>query len=96
MVLLEEDREVVEYRRIIELEWCTTKPKGWGGLRNSWKQWLVVTDLIPEKHQTMIDEADDIKDTYESYFINWELYNMILSAPNELQPCEIDELTFDD
>ena len=67
------------------------KPSGWVGARNSWKQWLVVTELLPEKLQATIDEASDVTDTYESYLINRELYDMIVAAPRELQPRDIEE-----
>jgi len=91
MVLVDEDKDPAEYRRIIDLEWLKKKPKGWLGGRSSWKQWLVVTELVPEKHRDMLDEADDIKDTYESYVINYELYEMVVAAPRELQPREVEE-----
>ena len=91
MVLVDEDKDPAEYRRIIDLEWLKKKPKGWLGGRNSWKQWLAVTEPVPEKHRDMLDEADDIKSTYESYVINNELYEMIVAAPRELQPREIEE-----
>ena len=96
MSLLDEDKEPPEFRRIIDLEWQKNKPRGWKGARNSWKQWLVVTELIPEKHQEMIDEAEDVKDTYESFLIQHELYIDILKAPRELQPREILETPDDD
>ena len=50
-----------------------------------------MTELVPEKHRDMLDEADDTKDNYESYVINCELYEMVVAAPRELQPREVEE-----
>ena len=93
MVFVDEDNEVAEYRRIIDLEWLKKKPRGWVGARNSWKQWLVVTEPLKEKHQDILDEAAEAKETYESYPINAELYEMIVAAPRDLQPRIIQEAT---
>ena len=51
-----------------------------------------MTELLPEKHQDEIDAAANVEDTYESYLIQRELYDMILAAPRTLQSREIEEL----
>ena len=57
-----------------------------------WRQWKIVDDLLPEKHQATIDElaavaadAGDEHPALEAYFINLELFKMIKAAPAELQ-----------
>ena len=102
MVFLDEDVEPAEYRKIVDLEWNVKRPKGWKmpGVPVSshpWRQWKVVGDLLPEKHQAMIDQlasvaidADDENPTLEAYFINLELFKMIKAAPAELQVRKID------
>ena len=67
MVLVDEDK--VPARRIIDLEWLKKKPAGWQGvLELTWKQWLVVTELVPEKHQDMLDEAGKVKKNLKRVF----------------------------
>ena len=52
-----------------------------------WRQWKVVCDLLPGKHQEAIDrpiaEADeeDENPTLEAYFITAELFDMINAVP---------------
>ena len=102
MVLLDEDTEPVdedsdsvpEFRRIVDLEWIWRKPKKWKG---KWhKQWQVVTELIPEKHQAEIDAAGSLSATREGYFIDNDLYADIIKAPTEMQPRPIEQESADE
>ena len=82
VVFLDEDAEPPEYRKVVDLEWNVKKPKGrkMPSVPVSsfpWRQWKIVGDLIPEKHQATIDElatvtadANDEHPTLEAYFIN--------------------------
>ena len=72
-------------------------PPGWKGTGSSaWRQWKVVGELMPEKHQKLIDELmadvgeDDPDPTLEAYFINSELWDMIDDAPKDMQPRTIE------
>ena len=56
VAMYDDDEEPPEHRRIVDLEWQSKKPKGWKDkAANSWKQWKVVTELIPEEHQSTIE-----------------------------------------
>ena len=71
--------------------------KGWeiaGVAKGSfpWRQWEVVSDLLPDNRQATVDElatvADDAVDanpTPEAFFINLELFEMIKTALAELR-----------
>ena len=95
MVFLDDDIEPPEYRKIVGLEWNVKKPKGWElpgvpGSSFPWRQWKVVGNLLPEKHQATIDElaavaddAVDVNPALEAYFTN-------LAAAIELQVRKID------
>ena len=85
MALLEEDEETPEHRRIVDLEWLKKKPHGYKGARNSWKQWLAVSELDPAYHQPLIDEQG-VEAGRFSYYIDEDLYAMILAAPRSDQP----------
>ena len=57
-----------------------------------WRQWKVVGDLLPENQQATVDElavvaggAVDVNPTPEAYFINLELFEMIMKALAELR-----------
>ena len=92
-VLLDKDTEPPEYLKIVDLDCNVKKPRSlkMPGVPVSsfpWRQWKVVGDLLPEKHQATIDElaavADDAVDAnpaLEAYFINLELFKMITVAP---------------
>ena len=56
-----------------------------------WRQWNVIGDLLPGKHQEAIDrpiaEADEEKEnpTLEAYCITAQLFDMIKAVPAVLQ-----------
>ena len=111
-VFVDEDTDPPEYRKIVDLEWNVKKPEGWkrtGAPAGSfpWRQWKVVGDLLPEKHQALIDklvaeaDEDDENPTLEAYFINSLLFDMIKAVPEDLQLRKIeledcDEMEDDD
>ena len=61
-----------------------------------WRQWKVVGDLLPGKHQEEIDrlvaaaDEEDENPTLEAYFISEELFTMIKAVPAELQVRKIE------
>jgi hypothetical protein len=95
MLMLDNDETPPEYRKIVDLEWLVKKPSGWqaptAGVRNSWKQWQVVTELIPSMHQDQIDNAGGIAQTRQAYFINYELFSCIIAVPSSMQPRPVEE-----
>jgi hypothetical protein len=99
IVFVDKDEETPEYRKIVDIEWNIKKPKGWS-LRGvaagsfPWRQWKVVSDLLPEKHQDLIDAAtaddEDESPTLEAYFVTSDLFGMIKAVPAELQVRKIE------
>ena len=62
----------------------------------------MVGDLLPEKHQALIDklleeaDEDDENPTMEAYFINSLLFDMIKAVPEDLQQRKIEQAGDDD
>ena len=61
VVFVDDDVDPPEYRKVVDMEWNSKKPHGWNmrGVAagsNPWRQWKVVGDLLPEKHQEAIDD----------------------------------------
>jgi hypothetical protein len=89
--MYDDDEEPPEHRRIVDLEWQSKKPKGWKDkAANSWKQWKVVTELIPEEHESTIETEGNAETRY-AYYINNALFDCILAAPDKYQTRPIEK-----
>ena len=91
IAMYDDDEEPPEHRRIVDLEWQSKKPKGWKDkAANSWKQWKVVTELIPEEHESTIETEGNAETRY-TYYINNALFDCILAAPDKYQTSPIEK-----
>ena len=55
VIFVDEDEDLPEYRKIVDLEWNAKKLRGWDMVGVSvgscpWRQWKVVGELLPGKH----------------------------------------------
>ena len=76
---------------IVDAEWVKKKPPGYRGPRNSWKQWVPVTQLDPTFHEDEIDEMGGVEESLETYYFDQDLYDMILDVPEAEQPRKIEK-----
>ena len=91
MLLIDKDTTPPEHRIIVDAEWLKKKPPGYRGARNSWKQWVPVTELDPKYHEDEIEENGGAHETLETYFFDQDLYDMILDVPEAEQPRKIEQ-----